>query len=70
MLVDCINDRVALPAPVLDTCTHVAMFQMQVSEDCVVLLHSLYTPHKDRAGEGEYRESGWKPPHPHTFLSF
>lgn len=59
MLVDCINDRVALPAPVLDTCTHVAMFQIQVSEDCVLL-----------AGEGEYRESGWKPPHPHTFPSF
>lgn len=44
MLVDCINDRIVLPVPVLDTCIHVAMFQMQVSEDCVVLLHSLYTP--------------------------
>lgn len=43
MLVDCINDRVVLPAPVLDTCTHVAMFQVRVSEDCVVLLHSLCT---------------------------
>lgn len=69
-LVGCSNDRVVLPVPVLDNCSHVAIFQMQVSEDCMALLHSLYIfpPSVTELEKVVYRQLVWKPPQPLAFL--
>jgi hypothetical protein len=51
VLVGSIGDSVVLSAPMLDTGTHFAPFQTQVSEACPALLRSLYTTQR-RSCEG------------------
>lgn len=53
------GNSVVLPVPMPDTCTHMATFPMQASEDCTALLHSLFI--ETKLVKIVYEESVLKP---------